>query len=59
MAMFTTQHYGAVAHILRIVGEIPEQDQRKQIGYALANLFHHDNPRFDMKRFLRIANLEN
>ena len=56
--MFTKQHFEKIAEILKVTGRLPStHDPREQIGYALANMFEANEPRFDRQRFLNAADL--
>lgn len=64
--MFTTQHYVAIANVLRDeralldhAGASVDPDDSNEVidsvAYSLANVFAGDNERFDVNRFLKAA----
>ena len=48
---FSRQHYNAIANI------IANSESKKEIAYALADIFSKDNPLFKRNKFLQAAGI--
>jgi hypothetical protein len=63
MAKFTRQHYQAIADVVTVRADCGCADmftraERTQLAEKLADMFAHDNPRFDRDRFLTACGVQ-